>query len=1163
MDERVVYAPDTVGVDRLFMIVLSVPPDAGDIAVNVPEQVQMLDKTPLPTTADQRRYYFRSLVPAESVSITFAHPAGELTVPLTIWSFDDLRDYRTLKGTQLPRRWPLGEELPSLKQGRTIYSDEEIEAMRTGSAGDRAMRYAALKADEIWAMQPDSTIPRWHWVNVTYGCPEHGTQIYESRAFYPWIKRAVYPYDWKIECPVGHEKYPSNDFGAGDFTSGDFPDDGIGGGYEAPDGKHYGFIAETCQQYCREMMRVAPSCAEAYMATGEVKYLHACLVALCRLADEYAYLATMTQHRHRNNKNQVERLGQGRFDEGPFLTGTGLTVYPIEQPGHQWRHAEIYDMIWPDIEKDDQIVPFLQGKGYDIETHEDVRRFIEENLMAVWMQGAMDGATRSNEPYAQRGLVRMAEALNYERGDEFMDWLYDGAGKMRIFVPNTYFRDGAPYESTGGYNSMHVTPLGPIVESIEHLREMRPEVYPREKYPDITRSRRYHNVFDFCMDTVTIGRSFPQVGDTGSYPQYKVLSPISYHSANAAAFEHAWRVFRDPKFAWALANDPGWRPSEDFEWTREQIEAEATQWPDDWNDASSLHDGYGLAIARGGTRDSRRAVWMHYDRARGHVQDDLLDLGMDAFRGNILSHMGYPRNWGAWEGLWSSHNVARQFDPYREQVGEAQYVADAGLAHVTEVRTQAHFEYIDESGRKDHAPMPEYWQRRMLALVDVSPDEFYALDFYRISGGAHHWWAFHAQEGDYATEGIDLVAQEGGTLAGPDVPYGDVEWMKAHGGSEHATYGWRGVNFTFPHLYNVQKGRAERPWWGDWAIKTGEGLHLRQHILQARDGLGQPIEVNVTDGRAASGGSPYEMKWIMMHNPGGGDEVVRTQVLAVLEPYINSPIIRSATPIALSGADEDGFEAGAARIELISGRVDTVFWSADPTIERTTEDGFRFAGRFGLWAEQDGEPLSVSLVGGTVLEKNGRGLALEAGEFSAEIIAVDHGEHSITISPAPEAPAAMIGKTIFIGNDKRSLAYEVTSAEQGDGGVRLALSMDSRIGTGQVTGTEDHRVLTDTPFHLNRWGYYEGARIASADGAAEYRVNEVRNAGFALIDPEQHPDATAAALAGEFPNGTWFEVFDYGVGDTVRWPMSASATRRSAHTWEMSTGGGARVSLPQ
>ncbi len=1166
MSEHVVYAPDIIGVNRLFMIVLAVPPGAPEIDVTVPEQAVMLDRTPLPTDGDQRRYYFRSTADAEQIEVGFAHPAGQVAVPITIWSREELREFRELKGYQLPRRWPLGERLPELKQGRTIYSEDDIEQMRTGSAGG-ADQYADLTDDQIWNMQPDSTIPRWHWVNVTHGCPQHGTEIYESRAFYPWIKDSSYPWDWKIECPVGHEKYPSNDFGGGDFTSGEYPDDGIGGGYVAPDGKHYGFIAEICQHYCRQMMKVAPACSRAYVVTGEVKYLHAALVAFCRLADEYAYLATMTQHRHRNNRNQVDRLGPAPFSEGPTLMASGFTVYPIENPGHQWAHAEAYDKIWPDIDRDEKIVPFLQSKGIDVQTHEDVRRFIEENLMAVWMQGAMDGSTRSNEPYHQRGLVRMAEALNYERGDEFMAWLYDEEGKMRIFVPNTFFRDGAPYESTGGYNGMHVKALGPIVESIEHLRELRPEVYPREKYPDITQSRRYQNVFDFCMDTVTIGRFFPKVGDTGSHPVYSKLPRRTWHSANADAFEHAWRVFREPKFAWALANDPNWSPSEDFEWTREQIEAEAAKWPDDWNDESSLHDGYSLAIVRAGENDQRRALWTHYGHARGHVQDDLLDLGMDAFGGNILSHMGYPRNWGQWEGLWSSHNVARQFEPYHRQTGEAQYIADAGIAHVTEIRTHADRRYDDETGRLQGEALPDYWQRRMMALIDVSPGEFYAVDFYRISGGQEHWWAFHAQEGDYATEGIELTAQDGGTLAGPDVPYGDVEWMKEHGCRKHSTYGWRGHCFTFPHLYNVQTGAADSPWWGDWTLASEDaqeiGLHLRQHVLQARDARGEPIEVNITDGKAASGGSPYEMKWIMMHNPGPpSDSSLRTQVLEVLEPYLGDPVIASAEPIALSGGDEAGFEAGAARVELVSGRVDTIFWSADPSVEREAPGGFRFAGRFGVWSEHAGEPVAISLVGGTLLQKDGQGIALDSGEFTSEITAVDHEAHTITISPAPQAPGAMVGETIFIGNEKRSLAYEVLGVEETDQAVTLALSMDSRIGTGEVTGADDFRVLTKTPFRLHDWGYYEGACIRPADGSAEYRLNEVRSGKFALIDPEQHPDATAQALAADFPEGTWFEVFDYGVGDEVRWPMAVSVTQKSPHAWDMSTGTGAQVRLP-
>jgi hypothetical protein len=138
----------------------------------------------------------------------------------------------------------------------------------------------------------------------------------------------------------------------------------------------------------------------------------------------------------------------------------------------------------------------------------------------------------------------------------------------------------------------------------------------------------------------------------------------------------------------------------------------------------------------------------------------------------------------------------------------------------------------------------------------------------------------------------------------------------------------------------------------------------------------------------------------------------------------------------------------------------------------------------------------------------------------------------------------------------------VQGVEETAEGVTLAISLDSRIGTGEVTGVEDHRVLTNKPFTLQRYGYYDGARMRNADGSAEYRINEVFSGQFALIDDEQHPDATAEALADEFPEGTWFEVFDYGVGDEVRWPMAVSVTQRSPHTWDMSAGSGARVNLP-
>ena len=77
-DNRLVYAPDILGTNRLFMIVLSVPVDAPkiDVTISPPDTATLLDQTPLPAKSEQRRYYFRTLKPAEEATVTLAHPAG-------------------------------------------------------------------------------------------------------------------------------------------------------------------------------------------------------------------------------------------------------------------------------------------------------------------------------------------------------------------------------------------------------------------------------------------------------------------------------------------------------------------------------------------------------------------------------------------------------------------------------------------------------------------------------------------------------------------------------------------------------------------------------------------------------------------------------------------------------------------------------------------------------------------------------------------------------------------------------------------------------------------------------------------------------------------------------------------------------------------------------
>jgi len=1161
-DDVVAYKPDILGVERLFLVALKVPTNAGEIKVTVPQEVTLLDRTPLPTTKELRKYYFRTVKAAQQADIVFAHPSGELTVSVEIWSFEDLRQFRELKGKQLPRRWPLGETLPELKQSQTITTDVMKEAAK--GSGSAANQWLDTDDETIWNLQPDSTIPRWHWVNVGDGCPIHGKEIFRKNAFYPWRKSSAVPYTWKIGCSVGDEEYPSNDFGNDDFTSGEFADDGIGGACEY-EGKKYGFVAELCQAYCHWALSIAPQCANGYLGTGDIRYVHKALVAMCRTAVEYAYLGTMTHHRHRNRRTQVDRLGQSLFSDGPFLSRSGFTVYAIAQPGVQNSLAEAYDKIWPAIDDDPDIVPFLQSKGFDVKTGEDVRRFIEENLFAVWLQGSFDGSTSSNQPAPQMGLVRIAECLNYERGAEFMDWLYDREGKMRVFVTNTYFRDGAPYEATGTYNSTHLRALAPVIESIEHLRELRPEVYPEDKYPDLTKSRRYHHIFDFAMNTVTIDRTYPKIGDdtagrgyNGGYPQYIVQNRRTWHSASLPTFEHAYKVMNEPKFAWALANSPGWQPSLEFPYTREEIEAEAAKWPQQWNDNSCLRDGFGVAVLRGGESANKRALWMMYGHARGHTHDDIMHIGLDAHKSEILGQMGYPRNWGYWEHLWMTHILARQI-PFVKMTATAQLFADAGDVHVCEMHAQGF--NTKEDANDGYDILNDQWQRRMLALVDVSDEDFYCLDLYRIHGGDEHWWSFHAQEGEFATEGLRLARQDGGTVAGAEVPYGGEEWLKEQG-CRKGRAGWSGPMMGFAHLYNVERADMKRRtrddgvWSADWTLKNSEGLHFKMTVPSSDD-----TEVIISDGKSPVGGSPYEMKWVLLHN--SGQAPAKTQVANIMEMYRDKPVIANVRLLEVSGDDEAGLKPYGYVIELANGRTDTIFASADAETVRTAAGGFEFAGRFGLYSEQDGHPTRVTLVGGTRLTKNGIGVTMESGEYRAPITAVDRDSETITVTPAPQNLEAIKGQYIYITNPVRRIAYQVLEAKEVAGGAALTLEFDSRIGTGKVAGHDAYRVNTGAPFTLQGWRYYHGARLVNATRDAEYRLIDVRSGNYAIIDPEAHPEAPAEKLAAEFPVDTWFDVYDYGVGDEVIWPQKVSLEQVGTTTYKVNASGRVRVKLPQ
>ncbi|HID22598.1 MAG TPA: hypothetical protein EYP14_09375 [Planctomycetaceae bacterium] len=363
--------------------------------------------------------------------------------------------------------------------------------------------------------------------------------------------------------------------------------------------------------------------------------------------------------------------------------------------------------------------------------------------------------------------------------------------------------------------------------------------------------------------------------------------------------------------------------------------------------------------------------------------------------------------------------------------------------------------------------------------------------------------------------------------------------------------------FPFAHLYNVQRGRATGPWTADWKLKSGDGLHVRLTIV---DGSGS--EVNLCDGRSPAGG-PYEMKWIMLHHRPHlqPNQPARTQIVSLIEPHFGTPAIRRARPLRVLGDAEFGFSTRACQVQL-DDTIDTLLFSGNPETQHQVESGIRFSGRFGFWREKDGLPVAITLVGGTELSKGRFGVRLQQSEYRGRIIRVDRSRESVTIAPALENPTALVGEVVFIANEHRRVAYKVVDAVRRAQGTELRLNWDSCIGVGRSTGTTQGRVLTDTAFTLQGYRYYHGARLVSPDGQTEYRILGVRSRQAVYLDLKKHPESGADRLARQFPKGTWFAVYDYGVGDELIWPYAVSVVLEKPNRYRVTAPVPVKVQLP-
>ena len=1114
---------------QTFRIAIQQPKGAGTLEVAMTPAVEMFDSWPKDSI---QRFYFRALKTGDA-TLAFRGKAGALEVPLEVIPWSDLYRPRKFKKMKLPRIWPLGETgYTGLKTRRTFHDEDQLKALRRSGteAHSMAQQWLKMSDEEIWSIIPGPCVPRTCLIVLGggrredgrgKGCPVCGMKVYEGRsAFYPWIFDAK-NHPWKVGCPACGSWFPSNDWHKGDMHSGPFPDDGFGcepvKPVVAPNGVpwRWPFIAYYHQwvAYMRTFTPGLERCADAFARTGDRRYAHKAALALFRYAESMLDMSLNVSHRKTAVRDAILRWPVGAPAPRSGPGGTFLYIQPNWDTPRMEACARAWDMIFDQIDGDEALLDFCRSRHHpEIRTAEDFRRFVEAGVIRVPLQACLDNAVARNYPMQEALVATLALTLDSPRCLDLVDWLLNDGAQMRFALTNEFFKDGSAHESEG-YNAIQIRDLERILDLLERIRRLYPDEWRKRGFVSPYDDPKYRLMYDFPIDNSLIGCTTTWTGDTGHAVSTAPQKPRQAFPLTPSHFVNVYRKTRDPRFAQAMVGPGGNVPSElrDPE-LRAEVEkiAKARGWQVELR--SHVLDGYGHAILRSGAGGRQRALWLRYSRCVQHIHNDILTMGLAALRRDMLPDLGYPQGWtyaGHWAANWGTH-YGTHITGVRTSdfgIGHLTLFADTPPARVATARATA--------GAKGKAT-----RARTIALIDLSESDCYAVTVERVLGGTEHTMSFHGPDGPAEPIGLDLTPQQGGTVAGPDVPCRDYAAMRASD-PELACLAF---------MYDVRRARPEGIWGIDCQLSRQKDVHLRATML-CPEGSGLAI----AKGKPPQGKRSYVMTWAIVQRKGAAP--LASQFLTVLEPFEGERCIQKIERLEVSGGPAGPFKPIGIRVTSKQ-FVDTIILQPDDAAECTTADGIACNAEFGFWRERNGKLVEAVLAAGTTLRKGAAGVDLPSAAYRGRVKSCDWPKRTLVIEPRPKDIKALVGKHIRLGNDAGSNAScLIEAAEHVEGGWRVTLPLDPRIGEGFVRRCSDGAVVSATRLRFaGHCRYYAGKTIASEDASAVYRLRDVNRSLACLLDKATHGKIPAETLRAQFADTDGdgrprFVIYDYGPGD--------------------------------
>jgi hypothetical protein len=832
-----------------------------------------------------------------------------------------------------------------------------VQTLRANVAKDPGAREQAQRFLELarpWREQSDDEL----W-SAMFGATLERSWMVWSNGFCPACKQDVPMYAWKIDalrepwkvtCPHCAQKFPKNDFAQfhrsgldahGVFAhaladrsllfntehpAADDPlhrfgvDDGTGY-FDGANRWRFTGAYLIYGQWKQNVLNGIRTLATAYVLSGDPVYARKAAILLDRVADLYPTFDFATQGLSYEQSNPT--------------TGTGLVSVWHDACNETRGLALAYDMIFPALAADRELSGFLAAKARRHQlanpkrTFADIQRNIEDRILREVLHHP--AKIFSNFPNTEITQIIHQAILGWPANRD------EVTASLQAMLEKATAVDGLSGEKgLGGYSA-----IGPrvVAEALALFDRLDPELLPTlvHRVPDLKQMYRFH------ADAWFLESYYPKVGDTG--PGFGQKDPL-YAGVNfnrnqlapaqtGLPFVSTFTLFGrlhgitgDPLYVKLLYRANGGTVeglphdllAPDPAQFQASVAAVIRQHGTALDAGSVNKEKWCLGMLRSGQGAHARGVWLDYDIGGNHGRADAMNIGLYAKGLELLSGLGYPPvHFGGWyspRALWyrmtAAHNTVvvdgknqmlRGGGPETEPL-LVQLNPQKGL-----VRGRTTAWAVGEQVKLIRASGPDLVQttamrqyERSLLLVDVSAEDCYLLDVFRVAGGRDHAKFLHGYFGQATATGLALE---------PLPDFGaDTQMRHFRGGTPEP--GWQ-VDWKIADRYHY--------------LPEGTAVHLRHTDLtrHAQAALAETWLVYPDAGQGRETWVPS----LMVRRQAEAAPLTSTFV-SVLEPYTGQSNLKHITRLPLQ--TEAGADAGdtqvAVAVEQANGKTDLLVVAA-------------------------------------------------------------------------------------------------------------------------------------------------------------------------------------------------------------------------------------------